>query len=86
VLDEDVDIFNDTFSINVKTKNIERSQAAPGSLELHQQLTTHNDFFNNYRKNGNDFAVTTSTRARIGSFKTNNREPLKSSRPGFVTL
>ena len=29
LLDEDVDIFNDTFSINVKAKNIERSQAAP---------------------------------------------------------
>ena len=55
-------------------------------LELHQQLTTHNGFFNNYRKNGNAFAVTTSTRARIGSFKTNHRQPLKSSRPGFVTL
>ena len=29
LLAEDVDIFNDTFSINVKAKNIERSQAAP---------------------------------------------------------
>jgi hypothetical protein len=28
-LAEDVDIFNDTFSINVKAKNIQRSQAAP---------------------------------------------------------
>jgi hypothetical protein len=29
LLAEDVDIFKDTFSINVKAKNIERSQAAP---------------------------------------------------------
>ena len=29
LLAEDVDIFDDTFSINVKAKNIERSQAAP---------------------------------------------------------
>ena len=29
LLAEDVDIFNDTFSINVTAKNIERSQAAP---------------------------------------------------------
>jgi hypothetical protein len=63
-----------------------RSKSRPGissglkqhrSLELHQQRTTHNGFFNNYRKNGNASAVTTSTRARIGSFKTNHRQPLK---------
>jgi hypothetical protein len=35
------------------------------SLELLQQLTTRNGFFNNCRKNGNAFAVTTSTRARM---------------------
>ena len=53
------------------------------SLELLQQLMTRNGFFNNCSSNGNAFAVTTLTSALIGSFTTNNQQPLKLSRLGF---
>jgi hypothetical protein len=54
------------------------------SLELLQQLMTRNGFFNNCSSNGNAFAVTTLTSALTGSSTTNNQQPLKLSRLGFV--
>ncbi len=54
------------------------------SLELLQQLMTRHGFFNNCSSNGNVFDVTTLTSSLIGSFTTNNQQPLKLSRLGFV--
>ena len=80
LLAEDVDIFNDTFSINVKAKNIERSHASPLSRvtsathdpqRLFQQLQIKWKRLRGHNINKSPY-------------KTNMRHLLKLSRLGFV--
>jgi hypothetical protein len=83
LLAEDVDIFNDTFSINVKVKNIERSQAAPLSRVT---SATHDPqrLFQQLQFKWKRLRCHHIKSALTGSSTTNNQQPLKLSRLCFV--